>query len=93
MSKRDTTAGLKDIREAIERIQRYVGTLGLDDFLTNTEKQDAVVRNFEIDSGSAATETLLFAIRVSRFGFVRQVRVHNRIAHSVLRGGVDDRAL
>lgn len=48
MSKRDTTAALKDIREAIERIQRYVGTLGLDDFLTNTEKQDAVVRNFEI---------------------------------------------
>ena len=48
MSKRDTTAGLKDIREGIERIQRYVGTLGLDDFLTNTEKQDAVVRNFEI---------------------------------------------
>ena len=47
-ARRDTTAGLKDIREAIERIQRYVGTLGLDDFLTNTEKQDAVVRNFEI---------------------------------------------
>ena len=46
----------------------------------------------EIDSRSAATETLLFAIRVSRFGFVRQVRVHNPIAHSVLIGGVDDRA-
>lgn len=48
MSKRSTTAALKDIREAIERIQRYVGTLSLDDFLENTEKQDAVVRNFEI---------------------------------------------
>jgi uncharacterized protein with HEPN domain len=48
MSKRSTNAALKDIREAIERIQRYVGTLSLDGFLTNTEKQDAVVRNFEI---------------------------------------------
>jgi hypothetical protein len=48
MSKRSTNAALKDIREAIERIQRYVGTLSLDDFLNNTEKQDAIVRNFEI---------------------------------------------
>ena len=48
MSKRSTTAALKDIREDIERIQRYVGELSLDDFLDNIEKQDAVVRNFEI---------------------------------------------
>ena len=48
MSKRSTTARLKDIREAIDRIHRYVGTQGLDDFLANTEKQDAVVRNLEI---------------------------------------------
>ena len=26
MSERSTTAALKDIREAIERIQRYIGT-------------------------------------------------------------------
>jgi uncharacterized protein with HEPN domain len=48
MSKRSTAAALKDIQEAIQRIQRYVGALSLDDFLNNTEKQDAVVRNFEI---------------------------------------------
>ena len=48
MSVLSEAAALKDIREAIERIQRYVGMLSLDDFLENTEKQDAVVRNFEI---------------------------------------------
>jgi uncharacterized protein with HEPN domain len=48
MSKRTTVAALTDIREAIDRIQRYTSGLKVDEFLDNTEKQDAVVRNFEI---------------------------------------------
>ena len=48
MSKRDIVPSLKDILEAIDRIQRYVGALSLAEFLANSEKQDAVVRNLEI---------------------------------------------
>ena len=48
MPKRTTVAALTDIREAIDRIQRYVSGLTVDDFLNSTEKQDAVIRNFEI---------------------------------------------
>lgn len=48
MSKRGTTASLKDILEAIDRIQRYVARLTEAQFLANTEKQDAVLRNLEV---------------------------------------------
>jgi uncharacterized protein with HEPN domain len=48
MSKRGTIPALKDILEAIERIQRYIGSMSQSEFLQQTEKQDAVVRNLEI---------------------------------------------
>ena len=42
MPERGDTPALKDILEAISRVQRYIGTMSLADFLVNTEKQDAV---------------------------------------------------
>ncbi len=48
MSKRGIVPSLKDILEATDRIQRYLGAMTLAEFLANSEKQDAVVRNFEI---------------------------------------------
>lgn len=48
MSKRGTVPALKDVLEAVERIQRYIGPMGQREFLDHTEKQDAVVRNLEI---------------------------------------------
>jgi uncharacterized protein with HEPN domain len=48
MSKRGIVPSLKDILRAIDRIQRYVGTMSLAEFIANSEKQDAVVRNLEI---------------------------------------------
>jgi uncharacterized protein with HEPN domain len=48
LSKRGTVPALKDILEAVERIQRYLGAMEQAEFLKNTEKQDAVIRNLEI---------------------------------------------
>jgi hypothetical protein len=48
MSKRGIVPSLKDILEATDRIHRYLGAMTLAEFLANTEKQDAVVRNLEI---------------------------------------------
>ena len=48
MSERGATAALKDILEAIDRIQRYVSGLSESEFLDHTEKQDAVLRNLEV---------------------------------------------
>jgi len=48
MSKRGDREFLCDIKEAIERIQSYVGEISYDEFLQKSIIQDAVVRNFEI---------------------------------------------
>ena len=48
MPDRGDVPALKDILEAIRRVQRYIGTTSLTDFLENTEKQDAVARNLAV---------------------------------------------
>ena len=48
MSKRGDKEFLYDIKEAIERIENYVGEMNYDNFLQTTLIQDAVVRNLEI---------------------------------------------
>jgi uncharacterized protein with HEPN domain len=39
---------LRHILEAIERIDRYVGSMDEEEFLRDEKTQDAVIRNFEI---------------------------------------------
>ena len=48
MSKRGDREFLYDIKEAIERIENYVGTMDYEEFLQKTLIQDAVIRNLEI---------------------------------------------
>ena len=48
MSSRTDADLLSDIREAIWRIQTYLGTISYEVFLDDTKTQDAVIRNIEI---------------------------------------------
>jgi uncharacterized protein with HEPN domain len=48
MSSRTDADLLSDIREAIRRIQTYLGTISYEAFLDDTKTQDAVIRNIEI---------------------------------------------
>jgi uncharacterized protein with HEPN domain len=48
MSEPDPLLSCHDILEAIDRIERYTGSITLDDFLGDTKTQDAVIRNLEI---------------------------------------------
>ena len=48
MPKRGDKEFLKDIKEAIERINNYTGEMIYDSFLLDPKTQDAVVRNIEI---------------------------------------------
>ena len=48
MSKRGDFELVCDIKEAIGRINNYVGSLSYDEFLRDAKTQDAVVRNLEI---------------------------------------------
>ncbi len=53
MSRRADSERLKDIQEAIQRIESYVSGLSYEDFLDDFKTQDAVIRNIEI-MGEAA---------------------------------------
>jgi len=48
MSERAEIEFLNDIREAADRIARYVGDMSYEGFLADTKTQDAVIRNIEI---------------------------------------------
>jgi uncharacterized protein with HEPN domain len=48
MSSRTDADLLSDIREAIRRIQAYLGTISYEAFLDDTKTQDAIIRNIEI---------------------------------------------
>ena len=48
MSKRGDIAFLSDIKEAVGRIELYIGTKSNEEFLKDIKTQDAVVRNLEI---------------------------------------------
>jgi uncharacterized protein with HEPN domain len=48
MSDRGDWESVKDVREAIVRIRRYLRGIGYRRFLADTKTQDAIVRNLEI---------------------------------------------
>lgn len=48
MSKRADSDFLRDIREAVRRIQTYTTDIAYDQFLEDLKSQDAVIRNLEI---------------------------------------------
>ncbi len=48
MSRRADSERLKDIQEAIQRIESYVSGMSYEDFLDDSKTQDAVIRNIEI---------------------------------------------
>lgn len=48
MSRRADSERLKDIQEAIQRIESYVSGMSYEDFLDDSKTQDAVIRNMEI---------------------------------------------
>jgi uncharacterized protein with HEPN domain len=48
MSKRGDSESIRDIREAVRRIDIYLEGLKYDEFIQDIKSQDAVVRNLEI---------------------------------------------
>jgi uncharacterized protein with HEPN domain len=63
MSRRTAELLLDDIREAIEKIDRYTVGLSLDGFMADEKTQDAVVRNLEIIGEAANRLPQEFKVR------------------------------
>lgn len=81
MSKRGIVPSLKDILEATDRIQRYVGTMTLAEFLANSEKQDAVVRNLEIIGEAARNIPPEFRNKHSDIAWSQIAGFRDRLIH------------
>ena len=81
MSKRGTIPALKDILEAVGRIERYVGSMSESEFLENTEKQDAVIRNLEIIGEAARNLPAEFKQRHSQVQWAPIAGMRDRLIH------------
>ena len=81
MSERGIVPAPKDILEAVERIQRYVGAMSESEFLQNTEKQDAVIRNLEIIGEAVRNIPAEFRHRHSQVQWAPIAGMRDRLIH------------
>jgi uncharacterized protein with HEPN domain len=95
MSQRDALAlrdYLEHIRQAIERIQRYLADIDHATFLQNEEKQDAVIRNLEVigeAAGNIRRHFPDFAARHPAFPLNAAYGTRNALAHGYFRIDLD----
>jgi len=95
MSRRDELAledYLEHIRQAIDRIQRYLADIDHAAFLLNEEKQDAIIRNLEIIGEAAGNIQRHFPSFVSRhpdFPLKAAYRTRNALAHGYFKVDLD----
>lgn len=95
MSRRDELAlrdYLEHIQKAIGRIQRYLADIDHGAFVTNEEKQDAVIRNLEIigeAAGNIQRHFPDFAIRFPDFPLKAAYGMRNTLAHGYFKVDLD----
>lgn len=95
MSRRDELAlrdYLEHIQQAIGRIQRYLADIDHAAFVTNEEKQDAVIRNLEIigeAAGNIQRHFPDFAIRFPDFPLKAAYGTRNALAHGYFKVDLD----
>lgn len=95
MSRRDELAlrdYLEHIQQAIGRIQRYLADIDHAAFVTDEEKQDAVIRNLEIigeAAGNIQRHFPDFAIRFPDFPLKAAYGTRNTLAHGYFKVDLD----
>ena len=87
MSKRPVEILIGDIREAIEKIERYTANLTHDLFIDDEKTIDAVVRNLEIIGEAANRLPDGLKKRNPDIEWVKIVGLRNRIVHGYF--GID----
>jgi uncharacterized protein with HEPN domain len=87
MSKRDASLLLEDMREAMQKIARYVAGMDRDAFLADERTVDAVVRNVEIIGEAAKQLPEEFKMLHPLVPWAQMAGMRNRIVHDY--AGVD----
>jgi uncharacterized protein with HEPN domain len=81
MSKRDPLLLMKDLCEAIEKIERYIGGMDRDSFTADEKTIDAVVRNLEIIGEAARQIPQEYKEKNTDVPWNLIVGLRNRIVH------------
>jgi uncharacterized protein with HEPN domain len=81
MSKRDPTLLLEDVAISIEKIERYIYGLTMDNFKADEKTVDAVVRNLEIIGEAVRQIPSEFKEKHSNVSWNQIAGLRNRIVH------------
>lgn len=81
MSKRSDHLLVLDMLESIEKIFQYTNGLSEDDFIGNSEKSDAVIRNIEVIGEAAGNLSEDFQISNDTVPWRQIVGMRNRLIH------------
>jgi len=81
MSKRGDVESLKDILESANRIQRYIGSSTLAEFMANTQAQDAVVRNLSIIGEAVKNLSAVFREEHQEVEWAKIAGLRDRLVH------------
>ena len=81
MSKRSLELLVEDIWESIEKIERYIKGMSLENFQSDEKTTDAVVRNLEVIGEAAGRLPEDFIKRHSEIEWVKITGLRNRIVH------------
>ena len=81
MSKRGDVELLKDILESANRIQRYVGSLTLAEFMADTQAQDAIVRNLSIIGEAVKNLSAEFREQHQEVEWARIAGLRDKLVH------------
>ena len=81
MSKRGDREYLRDIREAMHRIQAYVEGMSFSEFMEDVKTQDAVIRNLEIIGEATKHLSEPLRERHPEFPWREMARMRDRLIH------------
>jgi uncharacterized protein with HEPN domain len=81
MSKRDPSLLVEDIGAAIEKIERYIAGMDMENFMANDKTVDAVVRNLEIVGEAARQIPAAFKESNKDVPWGQITGLRNRIVH------------
>ncbi len=81
MSRRSDREFLKDIREGINRIERYIAGMTYEDFVGDTKTQDAVLRNLEIVGEATKNISRSLKERYPSVPWKSMAKVRDRLIH------------
>ena len=85
--KRDATLYLRDIIESIEQCERYIARSTKQNFLSNDQMQDAVIRRLEIIGEAAAQASETVRAKMPSVEWRKIVALRNVLIHEY--AGVD----